>query len=120
MINMIYWFALGAGGAFCLYLQGIFNAIDVGSGVTTSEWQHVVATYDNTNMRIYRNRIEVWSDAQTGNITLFPGQNMYLGRMGNGNYPFAGLMVLPRIHGYALDPTTINKHFEAERRFFGV
>ena len=31
-----------------------------------------------------------------------------------------GQVALPRIYNYVLDATTISKHFEAERRFFGV
>lgn len=100
------------------------NAITSGR-IKIGVWGHIVAVYN----RLGTFRIELYLDGQlmalgtdtagVGGLTDDTGTPLYLGNDGL-NYPFDGYQAFLRIHSYALSLDQINKHFEAERRFFGV
>ncbi|MBL7964386.1 MAG: T9SS type A sorting domain-containing protein [Flavobacteriales bacterium] len=52
---------------------------------TLNNWQHVAATYDGANMRIYRNGVQVASQAATALIGPAPGQQLTIGNWSQTN-----------------------------------
>jgi hypothetical protein len=51
-------------GAFRVYTGTVWK-FDVNTGWTTGAWQHMIVSYDGTNLRQFRNAVEVGSAAET-------------------------------------------------------
>ncbi|HRG59776.1 MAG TPA: T9SS type A sorting domain-containing protein [Bacteroidia bacterium] len=56
------------------------NADIVFSGLVLNAWQHLVFTYDGTNIKLYHNGLEVGSQAANGSITN-SSQSLYIGNI---------------------------------------
>lgn len=74
--------------------------------LTLNEWQHVAATYDGTTMKLFRNGIEIATQAQTGTIssTTF---RLEIGRSYNSYNYFKGNIDEVRLFDVAVDAATI-------------
>ncbi len=77
--------------------------------LTTGKWQHVVATYDGSFMRLYRDGVQIASLAKTGSRNEDPGMGVALGAQpqGAGGRHFDGLMDDVRIYNRALSAAEI-------------
>jgi len=81
-------------------------------------WHHVVATYDGTTLRLYRNGEQVNSGNTTGNITN-TSKTLEIGRRGDGSY-FNGRLNGQKIYNKALTVSEIQQNFNALRSRYGV
>jgi hypothetical protein len=95
--------------------------INVTGTYTQSEvvnnWQHMVATYDGTTLRLYRNGVFITSTAATGNITNAT-TSVQIGRR-DVNY-FNGQIPVAKIYNTALTATQVAQNFQALRGRYGV
>ena len=114
------------GGSGTLYLaterfqSGTNNSI--GYGYNDSDllniWHHVVATYDGTTVRLYRNGVQLNSGTSTGNITN-TSKTLEIGRRGTGAY-FIGRLNGQKIYNKALSASEIQQNYNALRGRFGI
>lgn len=90
---------------------------DLDQSVSVNNWSHIVATYDGSVVRLYRNGVMQSSASSTGNIT---NQNatLLIGRRGGQN--FDGKISAARIYSKALSNTEIQQNFNASRRRYGI
>ena len=79
-------------------------------------WHHVVATYDGTTLRLYRNGEQVNSSNTTGNITN-TFKTLEIGRRGNGSY-FNGRLTGQKIYNRALTAAEITQNYNALKSRF--
>jgi len=105
------------------FILPIFNEVDLYSITYLDDpnrFYYVVATFDGDEIKLFIDAVEERSDAGHAAETLWndPTFNVYIGPPVN-NWFLTSLIAFPRIYNYALDPTTISKHYEAERRFLG-
>jgi hypothetical protein len=114
------------GGSGTLYLAterfttGTQNAI--GTTYNDSDllniWSHIVATYDGTTLRLYRNGVQLNSTTSTGNITNAT-KALEIGRRGTGAY-FIGRLNGQKIYNKALSASEIQQNFNAIRGRYGI
>jgi hypothetical protein len=73
------------------------------------QWYHVAVTYDGSNMRIYKNAVEIAGREKSGNIDINPSVFAAIGNQpsGAGNRPFDGLLDDVRIYNRALSTSEI-------------
>lgn len=64
------------------------------------EWNHVVGTWDGTNINIYINGVSGTADTYTGSMTTTP--NFAIGRLGTDQFNFKGSIDETRIYNRAL------------------
>jgi len=81
-------------------------------------WHHVVATYDGTTLRLYRNGEQLNSATSTGNITN-TSKTLEIGRRGGGSY-FNGRLTGQKIYNKSLTASEIKQNFVALRGRFGI
>ena len=81
-------------------------------------WHHIVATYDGSNLRLYRNGVlKSTSVVSTGSIANSV-QTLQVGQR-SGNY-FRGNIAVAKIYNRALTVTEIRQSFEAHRDRYGI
>ena len=85
--------------------------------VTVNNWQHIVATYDGTNLSLYRNGVLGNAVTATGNITNTT-KSLNIGVRG-GNY-FGGRISNAKVYNRALTATEVAQNFAALRSRFGI
>ena len=86
--------------------------------VTVNAWQHIVTTYDGTNLSIYRNgSIYGTSLTSTGNITN-TSKTLTIGVRG-GQY-FGGRIANAKIYNTSLTSTQILQNYNALKHRFGL
>jgi hypothetical protein len=81
-------------------------------------WHHVVATYDGTTLRLYRNGVQLNSTTSTGNITN-TSKTLEIGRRGGGSY-FNGRLNGQKVYNKALSASEIQQNFNALKGRFGI
>ena len=81
-------------------------------------WHHVVATYDGTTLRLYRNGEQLNSATSTGNITN-TSQTLEIGKRGGGSY-YNGRLTGQKIYNRALTASEIQQNFNALRGRFSI
>lgn len=64
------------------------------------EWNHVVGTWDGTNIKIYINGVSGTADTYTGSMTTTP--NFAIGRLGTDQFNFKGSIDETRVYNRAL------------------
>jgi hypothetical protein len=80
----------------------------------TTYYQHLVAVYDGTRMRIYRNGSEIASRSASGQLNA-TGSALYLGSS-SGSYDFyTGRLDEVAIYGAALSSGAVQDHYTAAR-----
>ncbi len=111
--NTVYDFGLYVVGATKTYAFYVVNAagtaVVLNSGVLESgSWDHVVGTYDGSNVRIYVNGVEQGTpQAQTGNIRQSAGATVKIGTWKYQNYYYKGTVDEVRIYNRALSAAEI-------------
>ncbi len=102
------------------FQSGTNNSI--GYGYNNSDllniWSHIVATYDGTTLKLYRNGVQLNSATSTGNITNTT-KALEIGRRGTGSY-FIGRLTGQKIYKKALTAAEVKQNFNALRGRFGI
>lgn len=91
--------------------------IAVDSSQSVNKWNHIVVTYDGSNVSIYRNAVFGQSLASTGNITNTV-KTLNIGVRG-GQF-FDGKVANAKIYSKALTAQEIQQNFNASRGRFGI
>jgi hypothetical protein len=113
-----------ASSTFYLATERFCTGTATGVGYTYNEsvllniWHHVVATYDGTTLRLYRNGEQLNSTTSTGNITN-TSKTLEIGSRGSGSY-FNGRLTGQKIYNKALTASEIQQNFNATRSRFGI
>ena len=81
-----------------------YVSFSTGSVLTPFEWNHIVATFDGTQYKIYVDGAEVYSTTKLSGKTPYPTQQLNIGRIDN---QFDGLIDDVRIYNRALDAAEI-------------
>jgi hypothetical protein len=103
-------FALGSANA---------PGFDLDQSVVLDNWHHIVATYDGTNIRMYRNgNLAVGPSASSLSITNTT-VTMNIASRGTGSY-FDGRISIARIYDQALTADEVAQNFNANRRRYGL
>jgi hypothetical protein len=114
------------GGSGTLYLatERFCTGTATGVGYTYNDsdllniWHHVVATYDGTTLRLYRNGVQLNSGTSTGNVTN-TSKTLEIGRRNTGAY-FNGRLNGQKVYNKALAASEIQQNFNALRGRFGI
>jgi hypothetical protein len=87
-----------------------------------NKWNHIVATFDGTNKRIYVNGVLRATSANlTGTVTQNSTGPAFVGAYGNfGGYFFNGRIAQTRVYNRALSSDEIKQNFNAQRGRFGI
>ena len=89
----------------------------VSSSLTIGDWVHIVATYDETNMKVYVNGVLEDTDAATaGNMT--NTEIKTIGRDNNLARTYKDQIAQPRIYNRALSPEEIERNYHAGKRIY--
>ena len=106
-----YWFGLSVGDV-------LFSVVD--SQAATTDWAHVVATYDGETVKLYVNgALKGQNTAPSGNIDSRPGVPVVVGARMANNFgpgrvdPFGGLVDEFTIYNRALNAAEIKAIFDA-------
>lgn len=92
--------------------EDFFNSIDVPTTWQFNQWYHVVATYDNTRLKLYLNGTKVGDIASSGNLSN-PAYALTLARNPVLSTFFAGWIDEFALYSYALSQTQITAHYQA-------
>ena len=92
-------------------------AVTLDQSVSVNNWSHIVATYDGSVVRLYRNGVMQSSASSTGNIT---NQSATLTIGVRGGQYFDGKISAARIYSKALSNTEIQQNFNALRGRYGI
>jgi hypothetical protein len=96
---------------FRLKAGGTTTTLATGAGeITAGAWHHVAVTYDGSDMRIYRDGVEVASAPKAGSIDTNAGVAVAMGNQpaGAGSKAFDGLLDDVRIYDRPLTPAEIS------------
>jgi hypothetical protein len=89
----------------------------INQSLSVNRWQHVVATYDGTNVRFYYNGSLISQGASTGNISNSVAPFTIASR---GGQPFDGRISVARVYSKALTDTEVSMNFNAMRTRYGL
>lgn len=95
----------GTGLRYRLKTSGATTTLATGNGeISAAQWHHVAATYDGSQMRIFRDAQEVATASKTGAMNTDPSVLAALGNqpLGAGAKPYDGLLDDVRIYSRAL------------------
>lgn len=88
----------------------VANLVMLGIPLVPGEWTHVAATYDGTNMILYKDGSEVAREENNGDIENIAGVQVWLGdNPTDGQRSFDGLIDEVRIYDSALTELEINQ-----------
>jgi hypothetical protein len=93
--------------------------------VSSNTWYHAVVTYDKSYQRMYKNGIEVYNRAQSGNmgtnsVVLSMGARGVDGSGGSGYNFFPGQIPVVKVYKKALTANEVATNFQALRYRFGI
>jgi hypothetical protein len=114
-----YWMVSSYNGSalrFRLKTAGSTSTLVTDQGqVQAGTWFHVAITYDGSQMRIYKNSVEVASTAKSGSIDTNNNVKTAIGNQpsGAGNQPFDGLLDEVRIYNRALSASDIDSLYNS-------
>jgi len=88
--------------------------------IKANTWVNYVGTYDFSNLRLYRNGIEIASAAET-TTPVSTNDTASIGyRVAINNYAYAGLVSSVKIYNRALTASEVQQNFNALRGRFGI
>jgi len=93
--------------------------------VSSNTWYHAVVTYDKSYQRMYKNGVEVYNRAQSGNmgtnsVVLSMGARGVDGSGGSGYNFFPGQIPVVKVYKKALTANEVATNFQALRYRFGI
>ncbi len=88
------------------YSAAFHNSAAPTSALTVGSWNHVICTYDGTNINTYLNGKLIKQSAETTAVTA-SSSILYLGETSGGANFYSGLMDETRIYNYALTGTQV-------------
>jgi hypothetical protein len=93
--------------------------------VSSNTWYHAVVTYDGSYQRMYKNGVEVYNRAQSGNMgsnsnVLSMGARGVDGSGGSGYNFFPGQIPVVKAYKAALTAAEVQQNFQALRYRFGI
>ena len=93
--------------------------------VSSNTWYHAVVTYDGSYQRMYKNGVEVYNRAQSGNIgtnsvVLSMGARGVDGSGGSGYNFFPGQIPVVKAYKAALTAAEVQQNYQALRYRFGI
>lgn len=93
-------------------------SVTVAQSLSVNAWQHIVATYDGANLRLYRNGVLAGGPtASSGSIT--NATTTLTIALRGGNY-FDGRVSLTRVYNTALSATQVLQNFNSTRLRYGI
>lgn len=110
-----YWMlsTINSGGVklrFRLKTNGVTNTLIAHSGnIATDTWIHVAATYDGSQMKLYKDGMVVGGMSKSGSLPMSSSVETCIGRNPDGYGYFHGLIDDVRIYNYALRQIEIQK-----------
>lgn len=96
---------------FYLYTSTGYTAI-IGNVIPLNEFQHIVATYDGSFMKLYQNGVETASISKAGAIVNF-SKNFYIGK--SSWDCFNGIIDKVRVYNGVLSEQKIGEHYNNEK-----
>lgn len=84
------------------------QSIEIANAVEFNKWQHIVATFENINQKLYVNGSLVGSSATTATITYY-AQEVWIGKANFAGSEFAGEMQKVRFFNNVLDATEVKE-----------
>lgn len=93
--------------------------VSLNQSETVNKWQHIVGTYDGTNLSLYRNGslVNTYGAAATGNL-INTTKSLTIGLRG-GQY-FGGRISNAKVYNKALTATEVAQNFATLRGRFGI
>lgn len=93
--------------------------------VSSNTWYHAVVTYDGSYQRMYKNGVEVYNRAQSGNMgsnsnVLSMGARGVDGNGGSGYNFFPGQIPVVKAYKAALTAAEVQQNYQALRSRFGI
>ena len=93
--------------------------------VSSNTWYHAVVTYDGSYQRMYKNGVEVYNRAQSGNMgsnsnVLSMGARGVDGSGGSGYNFFPGQIPVVKAYKAALTAAEVQQNYQALRYRFGI
>lgn len=102
---------------FGVSIGGVVQTLVVNNaGWSYGAWNHIVGTYDGSNLKIYVNGVLVGSQAQTGSIDTYPtpvGLGSYMALPKTSTYLYKGGIDDVAIYPAALSATRVRAHYLA-------
>lgn len=101
---------------------GYFNGGWNESGIytlTTNSWNHIVGTFDGTNLRLYVNKVNQVTTLNGGTPTSNTGGIRLMRRWDNGEY-WGGHLSTVKIYNRALSATEIVQNYNATKKRYGL
>ena len=101
-------------------INGSSDSLYTSSGfLNTSDWFHMVATYDGSTKRTYIDGVQRSSKVRPGTISTNNNQ-VWIGRYGNGtSYQYNGKIAKINIYNRALSSGEVDTQFRLDRARFG-
>ncbi len=97
--------------ALGLKIAGVWADVVSSAAIPKNNWVHIVATYDGSRVKIYRNGTLDADNPLTGSITITPGNSFRLGYAAAANHWWNGLIDEVRIYAQALTIGQVQKHY---------
>jgi hypothetical protein len=104
--------------AFGVITTAGFSRPNAGFTLPENTWNHIVGSYDGSNMRIYVNGILYSTTPQSGSI-LTSTTNLYVG-MSFASEEFPGYISVARIYNRGLSTSEVQQNFNAQRNRFNI
>ena len=104
--------------AFGVITTAGFSRPNAGFTLSENTWNHIVGSYDGSNMRIYVNGILYSTTPQSGSI-LTSNANLYVG-MSFAGEEFPGSIAVARIYNRGLSTSEVQQNFNAQKTRFGL
>jgi len=107
----------GAHAKVSFRLNASAVTVDDTTNLNANRWEYIVATYDGSNIRMYKNGALSTTVAYSTSIATSTN-SLYIGNYWDGNYPFYGIIDDVRIYNRALSQSEIQAYYE-RRKFAG-
>lgn len=107
--------------AFGIAVAGVYAELDVtiNSADYINQWTYIVATYDGTAKRLYRNAVQIGTQAASGSIGSINTSDAYIGTASTSQY-FKGKMGEFRLRNIDLSESEIKQIFQSEAWKYGI
>jgi len=109
------------GGVWRARLSGGVTAQTISWSTVTTDWVHLLVTWDSTLVKLFTNGIQFGSNVTQTQIPELTGVNFIIAKnVYGGTWWYEGKVGVVRLYNRALTPAEIQNHYQQERHFFGV